>query len=101
MKFDLPRLDPDTADHCPVPFIDVRAYVDVESASFDSSGLIWVRTADIDDVHYWVWQMDDDGDLAYVYVEEFDGCRLTCMNSAVGLTIEQFLVREFLANQYA
>lgn len=78
----------------------VRRYVRAESAAGSDRGLKFVRTADIDDVRYWLWEMDDDGERAFDYIEEYEGSVLLSMNWAKGPNAEQFLVHEHLKNQY-
>lgn len=100
LTLDIPRLAHDSPKQCPAKLSDIKRYVRDESASGTSSGMRWCRTADIDDVHYWVWELDEDGDLAYVYVELFEDSSLLGLDDADGMTFEQFLVWVYLRNQY-
>ena len=95
MSFDLPRLDPDSPKKCPCKAKDIERYASAELAGARNR-LTWVRTADVDDVKYWVWQVGDD----FVYVEDYEGSVTIKSQSSEGLPVEAFIVREYLHNQY-
>ena len=96
-SFKIPRLSPDTPDGCPASMSEICDYLDVEMASSSTYELDWCRTANVEGVCFWVWQVDDDGH-AYVYVRQRERDRgfTIGMNPGSGLTLEQFLVYEYL-----
>jgi len=99
MVFDLPRLSPDSQAGCPYTLEEVQSYAGDELAEFDTE-LRWVRTADIDDVHYWLWEMDQGKSHSFVYVEQYEDSVTLSSQLSNQLAPEAFLVREYLHNQY-
>lgn len=100
MVFDLPRLKPDSADSCPCSRSEIQAYADAESA-FERPTLRFVRTADIDDVKYWLWEDHDSKgeDFDYVYVDQYEDCMTLGSGRRSGMSPEQFLMWVFLRTQ--
>lgn len=96
----LPKLEPDDSKGAPVSVKDIRTYVEAESASLTAEGLMFVRTADIEDVCYWLWEIGSEPDREYVFVEQYLDTVLLSLEDADALTPEQFLVREYLRDHH-
>ena len=101
IDIDLPRLQPDSADSCPVPLEDLVAYLRLESPDYESvqaSQLLFLRTALVADHRYWIWSFQEsDGTECFATVSAApDGtaCRGYDDNS-YGLTPEQFMLGTF------
>lgn len=99
LRFDLPRLRHDSPKRCPCRIKDVEQYAAAESSD-PSAKLRWARTVFVDDVSYWVWEAGQGEDLAYMYVEEYEGSVTLKSQAADGLPLEAFVVREYLHNQF-
>lgn len=76
---------------------DVKKHASMESAGTTENGLKFLRSAVVDGVQYYVGLTAID---EYVYVELFENNRVFGLESCDGLTPEQFLVREYLRNQW-
>ena len=96
----LPKLEPDDSKGSPVSVKDIRTYVEAESAGLTAEGLMFVRTADIEDVCYWLWEIGSEPDREYVFVEQYLDTVLLSLEDADALTPEQFLVREYLRDHH-
>ena len=107
LEVSFPRLSPDTADSCPIPFEEVMEYVRMESADYDQAqeeSLRFLRTAQVNDDKFWLWSYtESDGELCYVvYRQSPDGSSLLGLSSAQPdmdrphvLSPEQYLVAEY------
>ena len=103
----LPRLDPDTAESCPVALSEVIEYVGLESAEgddADSGRLSFLRTAQVADQKCWLWSyIEADGELCYVtyWVSPSDGGTLGLADAKADpdsdrpQSPEQFLLAEY------
>ena len=98
LSFNFPRLPKDSPASCPCSAEDVAEYAALEMDEVEEPR--FVRTFDVEDVHYWVWEIGEGRDHAFVYVEVYEDTILTGSQLSRGMTVEQFLVREFLHNQY-
>jgi len=98
-RFQVPKLAEDSQESCPTGLEDLSEYLDVESGSEGPYILDWCRSAEIEDTKYWLWQFDEDGADAFVYVAWRSGQTTIGMNSAHGLSPEQFLVLEHLRSR--
>ena len=96
----LPKLEPDDSKGSPVSVKDIRTYVEAESAGLTAEGLMFVRTADIEDVCYWLWEIGSEPDREYVFVEQYLDTVLLSLEDADALTPERFLVREYLRDHH-
>ena len=76
---------------------DIAEYVRFESAELTSRGLRYVRSAEIDGVTYYVWQTIAD---EFAYIEVYEDSVLHSLQNMDALTVEQFLITEYLRNQW-
>jgi hypothetical protein len=96
IEVSLPRLNPDSAATCPIPFADVIEHVQTEYD--DGSGtrlqLIFVRTAKIGSTSYWIWRFTDPSHGDWYALVSFWPPKLavTECDDAFDMTPEQFIV---------
>lgn len=77
---------------------EIRSYAKCETAGDSVKDLKFVRSASIDGVSYYLWELPSEGE--FVLAENYDGSWLYSLGSRDDLTTEQLLVREYLANQW-
>jgi hypothetical protein len=98
---DFPRLEPDTADSCPVPMAEVLGYLRLESPDGDSlrtASLEFLRTALVSDCRFWIWSFhESDGAQCFVTASvAADGTSSVGYDPNIyGLTPEQFILGDF------
>lgn len=77
---------------------DIRRYAKLETGGDSIKDLKFVRSASIDGVSYYLWELPSEGE--FVLAENYDGSWLYSLGSMDDLSTEQLLVREYLANQW-
>lgn len=101
IAIEFPRLQPDSAESCPVSLADVVAYLRLESPDYESvqaNQLRFLRTALVADHRYWIWSFrESDGTECFVTVSESpDGTTCTGYEEDYyGLTPEQFMLGDY------
>jgi len=70
---EFPYLEPNTPESCPREIDDIAEYAEIE-ADIPRENLRFVRTGNVDDVKFWVWE--DSGlpadEKVYVSVEQYE-----------------------------
>lgn len=93
----LPRLDPDSASTCPVPYRQVLEHVTTEFDDGTSKRLskpTFLRTARVGATSYWIWRFNDPsrGD-GYILVSLWPpNLAVTECDDTFDMTPEQFIV---------
>lgn len=101
LEIEFPRLEPDSADSCPVSLDDVVAYLRLESPdgeSVQADQLRFLRTALVAQHRYWIWAFrESDGTDCFATVSESpDGTTCTGYGDNYhGLTPEQFVLGDY------
>ena len=101
----LPRLFDDSPGSCPVSPDDIFEYVQIESGDTDSAErarLVFIRTAEVSDARYWLWQYtESDGEKCFVtFRADPDGTTVLGLASPNGLSEEQYLLAEYYDEVY-
>jgi len=96
---EFPSLDAaDTARH--VEFMDeLMQYLDVEADVFDPADLTFLRSAQVSEQKFWIWEFYDPmGEHCYATVSEGPrGGTSVSYDTSEGLTPEQFMLAEYHA----
>src|SRR5437868_5973433 len=96
--FELPRLEPDSPESCPVTMAEIVEYLQMEAAPEEptEADLEFVRTASVERAEYWIWRFEDsDGAECYVTVSRKGTTIMVGFaENYDGLSPEQFMLAE-------
>jgi hypothetical protein len=98
VRFSLPYLPDNSAESCPVSPQQVARYVraHVEGAPVDPKQISFVRTAQVEDCRYWMWEYRVEGTPSYAFVmEDGEGAWLSNRAAQPALTPEEILLADY------
>ena len=94
----LPYLADNSADSCPVTAHQLVRYVRAraEGAPVDPERIAFVRTAQVEECRYWMWQYERAGAPSYALVmEDGEGAWLSSYAGEEPMTPEQVLLADY------